>query len=212
MPYYSAWQEAIDREGLVEGALIKFTNEKWTKNDLAIPIGADGVQLCMLMVTAMHGAVLYRDHVPVDYQISRYEDCPPSNGKLADDWQPYTACQVVGMDENHRGQLMAFVSTALGGRLAFKRLIPGYGRKGEKEFPIVVLGSKRRKGEKRDYVDPTFEIVGWAPRDDFKDYLPPPRPPREAPAPLLAPPMHDEPESVLEALEPGAEPVDDLPF
>jgi hypothetical protein len=213
MPY-NAWQEAIDREGLTEGPPVKFANERWSVDGATIAIGEDGVRLAMLMPTATHGRVLWRDRIIVDRRIFHFEDCPPSTEPLDPDWQLHTACQVVGMDEEHSGRLMAFSSGSLGGRLAFMGLIPGYGRKDQKEFPIVCLGSRMRKGERRDYVDPTFTIIDWRPRSDFVDYLPPPRPPRETLARLLAPPMETAPplDDEAELARAGVDPEDVIPF
>ncbi len=84
---------------------------------------------------------------------------------------PYTQFLCVGTDEKHLGQLMTFTSSAWSGRRAFKDLIGPYLRKGKRHFPIARLGSKPRLRDPNGNIDPTFNIIDWAPRDDFAGML-----------------------------------------
>jgi hypothetical protein len=47
-------------------------------------------------------------------------------------------------------------------------LLTPFARKGELEFPIVKLTSMQRHT-----ADPSFAIVGWVPRGDFGELVPP---------------------------------------
>lgn len=218
---YSAWQRAVDEAGLMEGPALKFANERWTSDDAPIETGKGGAQFTVLMPTCIWG---WRSFELRKRELYRFEDCPPpaedtAPGPEAEGWRPYTAVQVVGDNlgspfDDER-QLMAFTSLSAGGRLAFMDLVAGYLRKGERSFPVVILGSKLKQGPKKDYLAPTFTIVGWKARDEFADFLPPPRQPMEGPpVQLLEPPtrLADVPNAVVEDLEPGVDPADEIPF
>jgi hypothetical protein len=184
------WQEALNDSGGIEGVHIKCAKGVWTFDDDVVETGDGGVQICIVMESALHGQVRWEDRKIVEREVERYEDAAPSTELLDDDWSPYTQVQCVGVDAAHVGRLMTFTSSSWGGRRAFSALLGPYVRKGRREFPICTLGTRPKKNDPNGNIDPTFAVVGWAPRADFAEMLPAPTVTLEAPkaAAALSPP------------------------
>jgi hypothetical protein len=220
------WIETLTAAGGIEGLHLKCAKGAWCLDGVQIAVGEDGLKLAVIMPSAAHGAVLWRDQEIVDRTpLRRYEDAAAS-GDIEEEWCPYTQFLAVGADEKHRGQLMTFTSSSWSGRHAFRALIGPYLRKGKREFPVVTLGSKPRRNDPNNNVDPTFTIIDWAMRDGFTDLLLPEadeRPQLEAPptAPAIQRPMarmtvttgpQPAPSAENDGYFPGADPAEDIPF
>jgi hypothetical protein len=168
------WQEAVNDSGGIQGLLLKFARRSWTVDDEAVQTGDDGVRICILMETALHGSVLWsNDRTIINRRLNRYAAVAPSREPLENGRSPYTQFQCVGASGNYVGQLMTFSSSSWGGRHAFQALIRPYLQRGKREFPICTVGSRPKKNDVNGNFDPVFTIVGWAPRDDFAAILPP---------------------------------------
>jgi hypothetical protein len=176
------WQQAVDESGGIEGIWIKCSKGRWSFDDCDVATGDDGVKICVVMPTALHGAVLWgEDRTIIDRRLERYEDSAPCGRQLAVGWSPYTQFLAVGADERHRGQLLTFTSSSWGGRRAFHALLGPYVRKGKAEFPVCTLSTRPKRNDPNHNIDPVFSIVGWSARENFAELLPPP-------AELLEPP------------------------
>src|SRR5579863_4336475 len=199
------WKEAADGAGGVEGARLKCNGKTgvWTADGVEIETGPDGLKLAIIMPTALHGTIVFRDGSFPDRDPIRYEDqAPDRTVQLPDGVDPLTECLCVGMDEEHIGQLFTFQSASHGGRHAFETLLKPFWRRGKLAFPVVTLDS-REKGDAHDNYAPVFvhknEFIG---RDRFPHLLPPET------AALPAPQQHD---TALPAPATAAEPAAPLP-
>ena len=201
-------QEIHDRRGGVVGDDLNSPRGNWTFN--GEPAG-DGLKICALVTTARHGERQYRDGVNRYRDIQRYIVEAPSDERIELGWEPFTQFQAVAQDEGHAGQLVTFTSNAWGGRIAVENLISDYVGNGRRRFPIVTLGSRPKKNDDKGNFDPTFSIIGWKAASDFADMLADMLPQPTAQPLALEPPERRGPEPD-EGLEPGADPVDDLPF
>jgi hypothetical protein len=170
---YDPWQEALNASGGIDGIHVKFVKGHWSFDDDPVQTGNEGVRICILMETAQHGSVLWDDRTIVDRRLQRYADISPSREPLKMGWAPYTQFQCVGASGNYVDQQMTFASSSWGGRHAFFTLIRPYTLRRKLEFPICTLGSKPKKNDPNGNFDPTFTVVGWAPRSDFTPMLPP---------------------------------------
>jgi hypothetical protein len=188
---YDPWQQALNNAGGLEGIHIRCAKGSWSYDDEEIRTGNDGASIVIVMETAVHGSVRWEDRMIVERRIERYADTPPSDEPLDAAWSPYTAVQCIGNDTDHIGRLMTFTSSSWGGRRAFSALLGPYLRKGRREFPICTLGTRPKKNDPNGNIDPLFTIVGWVPRSDFADMLPPSTSPPlllDAAKPALEPP------------------------
>jgi hypothetical protein len=171
---YDPWQEAANNSGGVDGFHVKFGKGVWTVDNDEVRTGEGGFRLCALMDTAMHGAVKWsNDRTITERRLERYATVAPSRESLEVGWAPYTQFQCVGASGSYDRQLMTFSSSSWGGRYAFHALIRPWLLRGRLEFPVCALGSKPKKKDPNGIVDPLFKIVGWAPRSDFAEMLPP---------------------------------------
>ena len=170
---HDPWQEALNASGGIDGIHVKFVKGHWSFDDDPVQTGNEGVRICILMETAQHGSVLWDDRTIVDRRLQRYTDVPPSREPPKPGWAPYTQCQAVGASGNYVDQQLTFSSSSWGGRNAFYSLIARTHLRGKREFPICTLGSKPKKNDPNGNFDPTFTVVGWAPRSDFTPMLPP---------------------------------------
>ncbi len=145
------------------------------------------------MTSALHGQIKFSQGMKAGFRPSLYAMTPVDpNEQLGKDWQPLTQWLGVGVDDEHRGQLLTFSSASWSAWSAFATLIGPFLRKRKTEFPIVVLGSRPRN-DVNGNVDPTFAIVDWAPRESFGDLAPPELTTDELAA-LPAPERDDEPD------------------
>lgn len=194
--------------GGIEGIHVKFVKGLWTVDDEAVLTGSDGIRICVVMDTALHGAVLWSNDRIIDRRAERYAVVAPSRESLKMDWSPYTQFQCIGDSGDYVGQLMTFSSSSWGGRNAFHALIRPY-IQNRRDFPICTLGSKPKKNDVNGIIDPVFAIVGWAPRSDFAAMLPP-----DDEQPLTRGAVGTERATLIAPVKPGraSAAIDDDPF
>jgi hypothetical protein len=125
------------------------------------------------METAVHGAQKWQNNQVVDRRLQRFASVAPSNEPLELGWSPFTSVLCIGANDDHLGLPIPFSSNTWGGRHAFQALIRPWLQKGRHDFPICTLASRLKKNDANANVDPLFKIVGWAPRSDFAEFLPP---------------------------------------
>jgi hypothetical protein len=163
------WQEAANNIG---GGL-KFSKGRWTIDNEEIETGENGLRLCLLMETGVHGGLKWHNDRIIDRRLQRFALVAPSNEPLELDWSHYTSVQSIGMSGEYVEQPVTFSSTTWGGRVAFQLLIRPWLQKGRLYLPICTLGSKPKKNDVNGNIDPVFKIIKWVPRSDFDAFLPP---------------------------------------
>jgi hypothetical protein len=175
---HDPWLQAVEQGSGIEGLHLKCSKGVWMLDDVIVETGPEGLKVIVLMETAQHGAILWKDGIPAERRLTAYSDkAPPERETLEPGWSVYTTAQCV-IDDGP-GQWATWTSSAWGGRRAFTRLIGQYVRMGRSAFPVCALGTKPQTNDGN--VDPQFVVVGWRPREDFAAMLPPPPPA----APLL---------------------------
>jgi len=205
----SPWLQAVANAGGVEGELLKQAFGEWSLGGVAVQTGPEGLRVAVIMTTAVHGGISFegkkRTYKPVRYAVAP----PPVDERWEKPWQPLTQFVCVGVDQAHKDQLMTYSSGAWTARTAFMTLIRRFVQRGEREFPVCALSSKpSTSSDGRDYFEPVFEIVDWAPIEAFSNVAPPEIAAEEIQA-LPAP--EPEPENE-EADERPFAPIDDLQF
>ena len=104
------WQEAANNIG---GGL-KFSKGRWTIDNEEIETGENGLRLCLLMETGVHGGLKWHNDRIIDRRLQRFALIAPSNEPLELDWSHYTSVQCIGMSGEYVEQPVTFSSTTWG--------------------------------------------------------------------------------------------------
>jgi hypothetical protein len=92
MQKYDPWQEVANSIG----GIVKFAKGRWAVDNNEVETGENGMRLCPLVDTALHGAVKWVNERIIDRRVQPYARTAPSNQQLelgrVDEFDQAQAC------------------------------------------------------------------------------------------------------------------------
>jgi hypothetical protein len=167
------WQKTAAAAGTVVGQPIRFNAKEgcWTRGPAEYQ--CEGVEHCLAMPTGRHGEVKFASGKPVDPRSYSYNEVESAK-QVTQGYVPTTSVVCVRVDGDllgNGGELSTIQFTTWSGRQAFEALASDYAMRGERQFPVVTLGSRLKRGDRFDNHEPTLTVVDWIPRANFAELI-----------------------------------------
>lgn len=187
--FFTEYAKAAGSNSTIIGQLLKFT-----KGDFVVGQDNDPVKIGTRMVANMDQLLVgwqrWEDQRPAEQIMGPISDgfVPPKRDTLSfndpDEWEqdestgkprdPWVYSHMLLMkDPGKKGQLYTYTTNSAGGKKAMAKLCFDYGKEMSEhpdEYPVCELGVESYLHSNPAYgriKNPTFTIIGWAPKEEF---------------------------------------------
>jgi hypothetical protein len=159
----SSWKK-IALASRASGALLECKKGEWTLEGAPVATGPNGLKLVLLMDTTELGEIQFLEGGGVvDSRIGLVSEGFMPAETIPEGWNPHTAVQAIGVDDEHRGMMITYRSSSWGGRDALILVGKNYAAWGERFNPLVTLATVKKRRGGNNVVDPSFRVMDRVP-------------------------------------------------